>query len=87
MCSHCREAAASLPRAEPDYFCGGGLPLLLAGGGLAGAAPLSAGAAGGVPLSLGGVAVEPELSDGAPPAGALLCDEAGGAAAGWVLEG
>ncbi len=64
------------------------MPLLagggLAGGGLAGgAAPLSEGAAGGVELlPLEGLAIEPELSDGA--AGALLC--AGGAAAGAVLE-
>jgi hypothetical protein len=62
------------------------------GGGLAGGVePLPAGAAGGVePLLLplpDGLAIEPdeELSE-APEAGALLCEEAGGAAAGWVLE-
>ncbi|MGA7538418.1 MAG: hypothetical protein WBW93_06595 [Steroidobacteraceae bacterium] len=46
---------------------------------------MSEGAAGGVELlPLDGLAIEPELSDGAA-AGALLC--AGGAAAGAVLEG
>jgi hypothetical protein len=62
------------------------LPLPLAGGGLAGGVPLSEGAgAGGAPTD--GLAIEPdELSDGAAgAAGALLCDEAGGAAAGSVL--
>ena len=45
---------------------------------------MSDGAAGGVELlPLDGLAIEPELSDGAA-AGALLC--AGGAAAGAVLE-
>lgn len=63
----------------------------MAGGGLAGAAPLSDGAAaGGAPLA-GAVDMEPEdeLSDGAAAggaAGALLCEEAGGAAEGSVLE-
>jgi len=66
---------------------------LLAGGGLAGAAPLSEGAAAGgaAPLLPDGLAMEPdELSDGAAAggaAGALLCEEAGGAAAGSVLAG
>lgn len=66
--------------------------LPLAGGGLAGAAPLSDGAgagAGAAPLLPDGLAIEPdELSEGAAAgaAGALLCDEAGGAAAGSVLE-
>jgi hypothetical protein len=53
---------------------------------------LPAGAAGGVeplplPLLPDGLAIEPEeeLSE-APEAGALICEEAGGAAAGWVLE-
>jgi hypothetical protein len=80
-----------LPEAEAAYFCepplpeGGGL----AGGLAGGVEPLPAGAAGGVePLPLSdGLAIEPdeELSE-APEAGALLCEEAGGAAAGWVLE-
>ncbi len=77
-----------LPEADAAYFCEPPLP---AGGGLAGGVvPLPAGAAGGVeplllPLS-DGLAIEPdeELSE-APEAGALLCEEAGGAAAGWVL--
>ncbi|MGH8294136.1 MAG: hypothetical protein ACRETZ_01330 [Steroidobacteraceae bacterium] len=49
-----------------------------AGGGLAGA-----GLAGAAPLLPDGLAIVPELSAGA--AGALLCEEAGGEAAGAVL--
>ena len=73
------------------YCCGGGLPLL-AGGGLAGGvpfaplAPLSAGGGVAAPLSPDGLDMDPELSDGAAgAAGALLCEEAGGAAEGSVL--
>ncbi len=61
----------------------------LAGGALAGAAPLSEGAAAGA-VEPDGLDIEPdELSDGAAAAGAagaLLCEGAGGAAAGSVLE-
>ena len=64
-------------------FAGGGLPL--AGGGLAGAAPLSDGAAGGVEPPEG-LAIAPELSDGGVDAGALLWLAGGGLAAGSVLE-
>lgn len=62
-------------------LAGGGLPL--AGGGLAGAAPLSDGAGGGAPLL--GLAIAPELSDGGVDAGALLWLAGGGLAAGSVL--
>ncbi len=59
----------------------------MAGGGLAGAAPLSA---GGVLLLPDGLVIDPdEESEGAAAggaAGALLCEDAGGAAAGSVLE-
>jgi len=62
-------------------LAGGGLPL--AGGGLAGAAPLSDGAAGGgLPE---GLAIAPELSDGGVDAGALLWLAGGGLVAGSVL--